>query len=837
MLSVSRLARLSKLSAIRGHAQLASPAFTCLNQRRCLNIDIFKPIIGNIVAKPQTASIRCLGTSTDMDEVDKSISRELNERVSIRSLMSGLERALDRFDERSQKAEKVIERDFVRTFDYLTKVVDQLHAMKELDSNDVRVNLSLASAILLRCCGKLMLDTPKQVRELLAGNLWQFLKEKKIPLDISHYNSLLRVLNENGTVFDPQKFLTEIAEANLTPDRVTYQRLIHQYCSQGDVSGATNLLEKMKDLNMELNEMTFASLIMGYGKQENPPTASEMFDLMKSNGVEPGNCSYAATIVCLASMLDKPEQATKAAEELEKVHKLVASEDIQFSAHEMTDIFEALNPHKDNPAVAKLFSYLLDSPQGNINSRSRIYGVLIKLGCFEEVSKLYWMLKPSERAIRTGNVGIFYIRLLATLNNIPIEHVMNEASKFKEVGYNSKVYHYLYYMAAEIGNLNMVRAALQKIGEEETIKCQYYWPLLAQAKDQSEIIDVLKKDLNPKMDTNDLIDTFSQWVWPKFASDTLKLFELNKNELHYDSNLLMASFFNYSVQEDKVADAIKFISEAPEDIINIVPTENRDEEIPEGDSLMNLSRTVVPERGTLIGRLLNQIAEQTKDSALVMKIYNLCQVPGQKVTSRSSTPIIKVYLANDDFKSALDMFTKIASEHRITPGKSDLIKYCLEKKDADSLQKIMNISTDIHGEANALLDLASCCLQCGKTKQAQKIFASPGFRVNPTRVYETAILLSRNVNINVVENFVHLCRDMYDVNQEKLYQILIDTYDRTSNGKRALDLWNRMQEEEFQPSKKCLSMIARVLEKNNISVPFQKPKGIETRSVREHSRD
>lgn len=285
----------------------------------------------------------------------------------------------------------------------------------------------------------------------------------------------------------------------------------------------------------------------------------------------------------------------------------------------------------------------------------------------------------------------------------------------------------------------------------------------------------------------------------------------------------------YAIQENKILDAIDFISKANDSYTYNPSSEDQasnEYENERGDydePLILRRRQTNNARDGLIGRLLDLVAEQTKDPAMVEKAFKMCQAPNQPASNRSLNSLVKVYLLNGDITKAMEVFFKLSQEHRATPCKRDLIVYCLENKDSDNLQKIMNISSEIHGEMNSLFDLAVCCLQCGKLKQAQKIFASPGFRVQPFRVYETCRSLADNHSIDILENFVHLARDMCDINQEQLHQILISTYERTSNAKRVLDLWNRMQEEDFYPSKRSLLMIARVLEKNNIEVPFQKP--------------
>lgn len=166
---------------------------------------------------------------------------------------------------------------------------------------------------------------------------------------------------------------------------------------------------------------------------------------------------------------------------------------------------------------------------------------------------------------------------------------------------------------------------------------------------------------------------------------------------------------------------------------------------------------------------------------------------------------------------------ELFDKYGITPYKSDLMIYCLKNKRPQELQKIMNISIEKYGENNALHDLALCCIICGKEKQAQRIFSNPAFRVTPNRIYECFALLARKGNIDALEKYVRLARDIYDVDKERLYRLLIEAYDKTSNPKRALDFWNKTQEEEVELSKKTLLQIANLLERNNIEVPFEKP--------------
>lgn len=720
-----------------------------------------------------------------------------------------LERAFARFEDRCQQKEEVSETSFVDVFTTLNKIVTRLEEAGNM-SDRFKSDISLHLTTLLRCCGKLMMSTPVKIRELHAGNLWTYIKDKNFPVDTSMYNCLIKALNENNTEFDPQKILDELSAADLTPDRVTYQRLIHQYCMRGQIEGATGLLEKMKQLDMSLNEQTFVSLILGYSMQEKPPAIKELFELMNSNGIEPGSKSYSMAISSLVKHVpNKPEIVS----ELETILNDVMEEEIQFSLDELMDLITALAPYKDIEIAVKFLDLITESASGH-NSNTRLLRTLASNGLYERASKLFWSGKPTARAMVHGQAGSRYIRILSE-KQVPVEYAMSECSKLLKIGYHRKPFHYLFYVAAEAGRLDIVREVINHIAISDRISHIHYWPLLAQSRTEEEMVETLKNDLSQgKFSSRDLVETFSEWVWPKFGNDFSKLFEINK-QLNYSTGILVTSLLNFAVRENKINEVIKFISEAPKDLLSVDTSDQIHGQIEPRER--NASRP-------LAAVLLDQIAEQTKDVQLVEKACALCQLPGEPAHMGLAAAIVKVHLLNDDFDSAMKVFTKFASSDGITPRKNDLIKYCLEKKDAVGLQKLMDIASEIHGENNALFDLACCCIKVGKMKQATKIMTSKDFRISPQRVYHTTDIVSNHGHdISALENYVSLAKNIQGIDCDVLYRKLLDTYVRRKMEHRALELWSKMQEDDFQPSRKILLRLAEVLEQSGIRVPFRKP--------------
>lgn len=125
---------------------------------------------------------------------------------------------------------------------------------------------SSQSLLVIRCCGNLVPEELPEVRTRLVQEIWNTLNKLNIPMDISHYNALLRVYLENEYKFSPTDFLAELEAKGIEPNRVTYQRLIARYCQDGDIEGATRILEFMREKQMAVNENVFNALIVGHSK-------------------------------------------------------------------------------------------------------------------------------------------------------------------------------------------------------------------------------------------------------------------------------------------------------------------------------------------------------------------------------------------------------------------------------------------------------------------------------------------------------------------------------------------------------------------------------------------
>lgn len=131
-----------------------------------------------------------------------------------------------------------------------------------------RTATSSQSLLVIRCCGNLVPEELPEVRTALVQDIWKTLNNLKVPMDISHYNALLRVYLENEHPFSPTELLAELESKGLEANRVTYQRLIQRYCQAGDIDGATRILEFMREKQHPVNEYVFNALILGHSQAE-----------------------------------------------------------------------------------------------------------------------------------------------------------------------------------------------------------------------------------------------------------------------------------------------------------------------------------------------------------------------------------------------------------------------------------------------------------------------------------------------------------------------------------------------------------------------------------------
>uniref|UniRef100_A0A1B0ABF4 PROP1-like PPR domain-containing protein n=1 Tax=Glossina pallidipes TaxID=7398 RepID=A0A1B0ABF4_GLOPL len=952
---------------------------------------------------------------------------------------------------------------------------------------EIRANRSATSSqslMVIRCCGNLVPEEMPEVRTALVQEIWKTFNSINVPMDISHYNALLRVYLENEHQFSPTDFLAELESKSLEPNRVTYQRLVARYCQQGDIDGATRILEFMRAKNLPVNEAVFNSLILGHSQANDMESAKGILGVMKQAGVELGAETYATLMCCYAKHGDL-ESIQSCLAECEKKEILLIDKDMLDIIYHLT-----VNGHGDKIDI------LLSKFHRSMGFNQECVNVILRLvnkGYEDVCLKLLKIMPRNNRPNgQPVDVGSFFIRQMVKANR-PIEKVLNVCNLLKEEGLNAKGL----LIAAEAGLMNgAANNALLLLQEMKKsglpIRQHYFWPLICSSK-PNEMMNILQKmqtdfklTLNGETLRDYVIPSLKEENWDKVISflreagiptgtaaaaasfvaltnhqigkaanimqshqsiyngqlfrgpllqafantenydafvrclrqlleseqkrtnatgvslpsnkeavaatekaEDLKESEQNLAGESEESELGGEAFYTSDVVGDLILDVVSYYRSKSVGVLeNLLPKlveegftisngyaarlseklgsnmnpnisqllaklssgelelkplsntqkkrsvdtlsveelerfianveakgensqnlkrlllnacfrsknlektlevmknlENENFQIGSGiyaqlidlyvyhdrieDALAVYQKVKAKEPNFLLDNLktvgvaemllkqdrfedaLNFLEKNKKetvndldtnynytsrlwrmlnalaDSANVEKLQKVFDtlVGGNYVIPNNVLlgPLIKVHLVRDDIPKAMQAFEKICDEYKSTPWKNELARRLIQTEDATNLQKLTDLSTNIHGEINSLYDLVFSFVECGRIRQARKILETPGLRVRPHRI-DTACERYKNEGmVESLEGLVEATKDLNHIDRDKIYYTLLLSYCKIDDVNKALGLWTKMQEEDVTPSDAFLLKLAKLLESKNMKIPFSVP--------------
>lgn len=186
-------------------------------------------------------------------------------------------------------------------------------------------------------------------------------------------------------------------------------------------------------------------------------------------------------------------------------------------------------------------------------------------------------------------------------------------------------------------------------------------------------------------------------------------------------------------------------------------------------------------------------------------------------------PLVRAPMEQGDLPAAVQALEECARRYRLTPLKGELSRRLIQQELSEELQRVVDISTEVHGEMNTLYDLMSYFLECGHMRQAQKILETPGLRARHQRLDMICEGFLRRNMVTQLEQLVAITRGLFDVNRDRLYQFLFRAYEGGDQAERALEAWAQMQEENVQPSETTMRLLATLLQRAGRPLPFTPP--------------
>ncbi|EDV30832.1 uncharacterized protein Dana_GF14846 [Drosophila ananassae] len=380
-----------------------------------------------------------------------------------------LDKQIRRLDQDVRRVGRISRRD-------LEEVLDEIRTHRTATSSQ--------SLMVIRCCGNLVPEELPEVRTALVQEIWKTLNALNVPMDISHYNALLRVYLENEHGFAPTEFLAEIEAKGIEPNRVTYQRLIARYCQLGDIDGATRILEFMRAKSLPVNENVFNSLILGHSQANDLESAKGILGVMKQAGLEPSADTY-TTLLCAFARHGDLAAIKETLAECDQKEIILLDKDL-------LDIIYTLTIHGNGESVDELLTKLRISPGFNQDAVNVILR-LVNKGQEDVGLKLLRVMPRSNRVNGEPiDVGAFFIRQMVKANR-PVEKILSICKALQAEGLNPKALT----IATEAGLTNgAINNALPLLQEMKSaglpIRQHYFWPLICSVE-SNQVLDIVRR--------------------------------------------------------------------------------------------------------------------------------------------------------------------------------------------------------------------------------------------------------------------------------------------------------------------------------------------------------
>ncbi|XP_049788788.1 leucine-rich PPR motif-containing protein, mitochondrial [Schistocerca nitens] len=356
------------------------------------------------------------------------------------------------------------------------------------DLRHARCATSTQSLLIIRCCGNLVPEESPEVRTKIVNEVWKTLENLGVPLDISHYNALLRVYLENEHEFSPTEFLADLEQKGVEPNRVTYQRLIARYCQRGDIEGATRILEFMREKQLPVNENVFNALIMGHSRADDMESAVGILGVMRQAGLEPSSDTY-TTLLCGYAKRGDIDSIRKVFAENQEKNVFLLDKDFMEIIYEL-----AVNGHD------KFIDEIIDKMQQLAGYNQDAINLILRLvnhGKEEIAMKiLKTMPPPVVPEGHSFSAGNFFIKQLIHVNR-PVEKIVSICREMEESGLNNKALVLAAEMSIQSSNVEQACCLLSLLRQDGfPIRPHYFWPLLTSCGrkgDTEGIQDILRR--------------------------------------------------------------------------------------------------------------------------------------------------------------------------------------------------------------------------------------------------------------------------------------------------------------------------------------------------------
>lgn len=198
--------------------------------------------------------------------------------------------------------------------------------------------------------------------------------------------------------------------------------------------------------------------------------------------------------------------------------------------------------------------------------------------------------------------------------------------------------------------------------------------------------------------------------------------------------------------------------------------------------------------------------------------------------------VIKEYLDKKKIHEAVSTFEQYATKYRRTPQSLSLLTllieisndenclgYPMKKQEAvECIQQIIDLIKQVHGSDNANVSVILAFASAGNEQQLRKILMNPLVKFNVGLLFKSLDYLKDRAKIEVVVALAHSARGLNheDLEEEKLYEILLSDFVRKNDYGAAVRLYEQIQSDDSSViSRKFHKTLVDLLVKNNQPIP------------------
>ena len=150
-----------------------------------------------------------------------------------------------------------------------------------------------------------------------AEKIREFMRVKRIPVDIRFYNGLLRLMERRRELEEIDKILSEMKQANIDADALTFDILLQAFSKANEQERIHGLLMQLRIHNLAPTSKTFNKMLIAMASSLTPERSKEILLEMSKQGLAFNNYTYYALILNLFKQ-EKYKEALQMLFELER---------------------------------------------------------------------------------------------------------------------------------------------------------------------------------------------------------------------------------------------------------------------------------------------------------------------------------------------------------------------------------------------------------------------------------------------------------------------------------------------------------------------------------------